>query len=125
MDDRTLLALCAIHSFALAAFHLMFWRLFRWREELPRMSVANRAILQIINLRLIYVFLGVGALCLAFPEELVATRLGRAMMLGMSAFWIGRSIEQFVFLPFNRPLIHALTGIFMLGALLFAWPVLR
>jgi hypothetical protein len=124
VDDRTLLALCAIHSFALAAFHLLFWKLFRWREELPRMSVANRAILQIINLRLIYLFLGVGALCLAFPDELVSTPLGRAMMLGMSVFWVGRSLEQFVFLRHNRPLIHALTGIFLLGALLFAWPVL-
>lgn len=125
MSDSALLALCAAHSFALAAFHLLFWRLFRWREELPRLSVANRAILPILNLRLTYVFLGVGALCLAFPAELVGTALGRAILLGMAGFWIGRLIEQFVYLRVNRPAVHALSAVFALGALLFAWPALR
>ena len=125
MSDSVLLALCAAHSFALAAFHLMFWRLFRWREELPRMSVANRAILPILNLRLTYVFLGVGALCIAFPRELVGTALGRAVMLGMAGFWLGRLIEQFVFLRVDHPAVHALSAVFALGAGLFAWPALR
>ena len=125
MNDSALLALCAAHSFALAAFHLTFWRLFDWREELPRMSVANRAILPILNLRLTYVFLGIGALCLAFPRELVETALGRALMLGMAGFWLGRLIEQFVFLRIDRPAVHALSAVFALGTVLFAWPALR
>jgi hypothetical protein len=125
MSDPVLLALCAAHSFALAVFHLGFWRLFRWREELPRMSPANCAILPILNLRLIYLFLGVGTLCLAFPRELVQTALGRAILLGMAGFWLGRLVEQFVFLRVNRALVHALSLVFALGALLFAWPALR
>ena len=48
MSDTALLALCAAHSFSFAAFHLAFWKLFDWREELPRMSLANRAILQVM-----------------------------------------------------------------------------
>jgi len=95
MSDCVLLLLCAAHSFGFAVFHLGFWKLFAWREELPRMSVANRAILQIANLRLIYVFLGVGAL------------------------------EQFMFLPYHRLVIHALSALFALGVVVFAWPALR
>jgi hypothetical protein len=125
MSDTVLLALCAAHSFALAVFHLMFWRLFRWREELPRMSVPNRAILPILNLRLTYVFIGVGALCIAFPRDLVGTPLGRAIMLGMAGFWLCRLIEQFVYLRIDRPAVHALSAVFALGTVLFAWPALR
>jgi len=125
VSDRVLLLLCAAHSFGFAAFHLGFWKVFAWREELPRMSVANRAILQISNLRLIYVFLGVGALCLTFPEELVQTALGNAFLLGMAGFWLGRLIEQFVLLPYHRLAIHALSALFALGVVVFAWPALR
>ena len=125
MDDRTLLALCAAHSLGFAAFHLGFWKLFDWREQLPRLSVANRAILPILNLRLIYVFAGIGTLCLLFPDELANTALGRALLLGMSGFWLGRLIEQFVFLPYHRASVHALSALFALGTGLFAWPVLR
>ena len=125
MSDRVLLVLCAAHSFAFAVFHLAFWKLFDWRNELPQMSVANRAILQIANLRLIYLFLGFGALCLMFPQELVESALGRAFMLGVSGFWLGRLIEQFVFVPYNRAFVHALSLLFALGAVLFAWPALR
>ena len=125
MSDAVLLALCAAHSFAFAAFHLAFWKLFRWRETLPRMTPADRAILQIANLRLVYLFLGVGALCLAFPQELAGSTLGRAVLLGMAGFWAGRLLEQFVFLPGNRILLHALSAAFALGIVLFAWPALR
>jgi hypothetical protein len=125
MSDDVLLALCAAHSFAFAAFHLAFWRLFDWREQLPRLSLANRAILQIANLRLVYLFLGIGTLCVVFRAELPATPLGRALLLGMAGFWLGRLIEQFVFLRVHRWLLHLLSALFVLGIALFAWPVLR
>jgi hypothetical protein len=125
MSDRTLLALCAAHSFGFAAFHLGFWRLFGWRETLGRMTLADRAILQIANLRLIYLFLAVGVLCLAFPTELAGSALGRAMLLGMAGFWLGRLIEQFVFLRYHRIALHVLTACITLGIALFAWPALR
>lgn len=123
MDDRLLLAFCAVHSFALAAFHLGFWKLFGWPHAYAGTSLANRVVPQILNLRLIYVFLCIGGVCLAFPRELADTALGHAILLGMSGFWIGRLIEQFVFLPVNHAGVHALSGVFALGAGLFAWPV--
>ena len=117
------LLLCAIHSFGFAAFHLAFWKLFGWRQTLRTATVADRAILQILNLRLIYVLLGVGVLCLAFTDDLLHTGLGRALLLGMSLFWVGRTIEQFVFLRIDRLPVHALTASFALGAILFALPL--
>jgi len=124
MDADLLVRLAGAHSFAFALFHMAFWRLFRWRETLARATLADRAILQILNLRLIYVFLGVAVLCFAFTSELHATSLGRAVLIGMSLFWVGRTIEQFVFLRIDRPMIHVLTALFVAGAALFALPLL-
>ena len=124
MSRDLLVQLCGIHSFAFAAFHLAFWKLFDWKLDLQKTSIATRAVTQILNLRLIYLFLGIGVLCFAFTRELHATPLGRALLLFMALFWVGRTIEQFVILRINTPLVHVLSGLFVLGALLFALPLL-
>lgn len=124
MSRDLLVQLCGIHSFAFAAFHLAFWKLFDWKRELSKVGLPTRAATQILNLRLIYFFLGIGVLCFAFTHELHAAPLGRALLVFMSLFWVGRTIEQFVFLRVNRPLVHALTVPFVIGAILFASPML-
>lgn len=124
MDPKVFVWLGGAHSLAFAVFHLGFWKLFGWRQTLRTATVADRAILQILNLRLIYVLLGVAVLCFAFTDELLHTGLGRALLLGMSLFWVGRTIEQFVFLRINRPFVHVLTALFVVGAALFAAPLL-
>ena len=125
MTDDTILLLCGLHSFGFAAFHIAFWALFRWPKTLASTTLANRAILQIANVQLIWVFLCIGALCLRFPNALIQTPLGRAVMLGMSGFWVLRLIQQFVFLRVKHPLVHTLSVLFALGAALFALPILR
>lgn len=114
---------CAIHSFAFALFHLGFWSLFKWPRTLMATTLPNRAILQIANLQLVWVFLCVGALCLRFPAELSGTPLGRAVLLGMSGFWLLRLAAQFVWLRVHHPLVHVLSLAFLAGALLFALPL--
>lgn len=103
---------------------MSFWKIFRWREDLKKSSVSTRAIIQIANLRLIFLFLLIAYLCFRFPEELSTTPLGRALMGGMALFWAGRFIEQFLFLRYHRPMIHVLTVVFALGAILFVMPIL-
>ena len=102
---------------------MAFWKLFGWPQSLAGTTVANRAIVQILNLRLIYIALGIAVLCFAYTDELRDTALGRAVLLGMSLFWVGRTIEQFVFLRINRPVVHVLTALFVLGAVIFAVPL--
>ncbi|MBD9536303.1 hypothetical protein IB227_10635 [Stenotrophomonas sp. STM01] len=118
-----LVRLAGVHSLGFAAFHLAFWRLFGWKRELAQLSTANRAILQILNLRVIYVFLGMGVIALAFTSDLVDTRLGVVLLCFMAVFWLGRALEQFVFLRINDWRVHLLTGLFVLGAVLHAVPM--
>ncbi|WP_313253756.1 hypothetical protein [Stenotrophomonas acidaminiphila] len=124
MDTAELLVrLGGVHSLGFAAFHLAFWKLFDWKRDLARNSTANRAIMQILNLRLVYVFLGMGALALAFGRELPATPLGRALLGFMALFWVGRMLEQFVFLRIHDCRVHLLSALFALGAALHAAPL--
>lgn len=123
MSSAALLTLCAIHSFGFALFHLGFWRLFGWPRTLQDTTRPNRAILQIANVQLVWVFTGIGLLCLLFPDELAGTRLGRALLGGMAIFWLIRFVVQFVWLRVNHPLVHALSVLFALGAVLFAAPL--
>ena len=97
--------------------------MFHWPQSLRDTTGANCAILQIANLRLIYLFSGVAVMCFVFPVDLQATALGRAFLLFMSLFWVGRVVEQLIFLRINRPALHLLTALFLLGAILFALPL--
>jgi hypothetical protein len=123
LNGRIIVLLCGLHSAAFGIFHLLFWRIFRWKADLRGHSDSSRAIIQILNLRIIYVFFAVAALCFAFPSELIGTALGRAVLGGMALFWVGRTIEQFVFLRGGGVFVHALTAAIVLGAVLFAAPL--
>ncbi|GAB4000119.1 hypothetical protein GCM10028807_52130 [Spirosoma daeguense] len=116
--------LCGLHSLGFAVFHAFFWKIFDWKHDLKNSSVPTRAIIQIANLRLIHIFLLAAVLCLWLPDELIKTKVGQVFLVGMSLFWLGRTIEQFIFLPYSQPFIHVLTVLFGLGALLFALPIL-
>ena len=123
MSTATLLVLCAIHSIGFALFHLGFWRLFGWPRTLQATTLPNRAIVQIANVQLVWVFAGVGLLCLLFPGELADTPLGRALLGGMAAFWLIRLAGQFIWLRVHHPLVHALSVLFAIGAMMFAAPL--
>lgn len=121
---KTIIFLCGLYSVAFAIFHSLFWRLFAWEKELEKLSFANKAIMQILNSRLIYFFLFVAFICFVYPDELLTSNLGKAFLAGISLFWLGRTIEQFIFLKAKNPLIHILTIIFIVGTILFAIPVI-
>lgn len=124
MIREALVFTAGLHSLGFALFHLAFWKLFDWPEALLHTNIATRAVTQILNLRLVYVFLGVAGLCFFLPRDLLDTRLGRVFLAGMSLFWVGRTIEQFVFLRVSRPLVHVLTLLFVTGAVVFAMPLI-
>ncbi len=124
MTKEIIIFACGIHSILFAVFHIAFWRLFKWRTELKKLTLVNSAIMQISNILLIYIFLFTAFLCFYFNEELYTTTLGKVIMTGMSIFWIIRTIEQFIFLPLNNRFVHLLTIMFIAGAILFLLPVI-
>lgn len=110
----------AVFNIAFALFHVAFWRLFRWPEELQRVGIANRGIMQVLNLSLIFLFLLIGCVFALFPRDIVETGLGQFLLLGMTWFWLVRAVYQPLFFGWFHPLSTSLFGVFLLGAAVHA-----
>jgi hypothetical protein len=109
-----------IYSLAFAVFHMLFWRVFRWKADLQRLIPVNRAIMQVLNLRLIYVFLVMGLATVLFPVALLSTELGMFILGAVSLFWFMRAIEQIIFFGLHSVASIALFWVFLIGSGLFA-----
>lgn len=120
---KTLILFCGIYNIAFALFHMGFWKMFQWNKELKRLSFANKGIMQILNVQIIYYFLFTALVCFLFPTELLSTKIGQVFLMLTSLFWFIRTIQQFIFLRANNYKIHILTVIFIIGTVLFAVPV--
>jgi hypothetical protein len=97
-------------------FHVMFWRLFDWKNDLETVKKVNKGIIQVLNLCLMLVFLVFAYISLFQTDELLNTNLGRSLIAGMALFGVFRVIEQFIF--FDAKLLRSQAV--LLGAMLIA-----
>ena len=85
------------YNVALAVFHLGFWRMFRWREELPKLHPANQGVMQVLNVMGTVFFLLMAGLQSLRADVVVTSPLGRTLMAGLMGFWLIRAALQPVF----------------------------
>lgn len=111
-----------VFNLAFAAFHVLFWRLFNWDRDLAKLNAINRAVMQILNLCLTFIFLAFAYLSFEHAEELLGTRLGNALLTLIAFFWLLRAIQQAIFFGLRHRLSSALFGLFLVGASLYAYP---
>jgi hypothetical protein len=123
MDKLLLLKICGIYNLAFAIFHIMFWKLFNWKDDLKKLTFGNRAVMQILNIRLIYVFLLMAFVYLFYSSQLAETSLGFVLLIGFLGFWVGRTIEQFIFLRVKTTMVTVLTIVFIIGVILHLLPL--
>ncbi|MHB8947246.1 MAG: hypothetical protein ACYC6I_12015 [Bacillota bacterium] len=104
-----------LYNLAFGFFHLTFWRLLKWREQLTRLSSTNRAVMQTLNLCLtLFFFLG-AYLYLAYPAEVRTTGFGRAFAVGILIFWVARAAEQVIFFDLKHRVHQILLAVFIVG----------
>ena len=120
MRPEMLIAAGGVFCGAFAAFHLCFWKLFRWRSELAKLTSLNRAIVQVLNLCLTFAFVVFAYISLAYPGELIATELGRSLLFLIAVFWYLRAVEQIFFFGLRKPLSVAFLALFLVGGTLYA-----
>ena len=119
---NTLIIIGGIYCLAFAFFHLAFWRLFEWKSELPKLNSINRGVLQVLNIRLTYVFFVIAFFCFFLTDELLNTTLGKFVLGATSLFALMRAFEQLIFWKVEKIGI-AFFVIFLIGAGIFAVPL--
>ena len=124
MSPETLVVIGGVFSAAFAVFHLFFWKLFHWKTDLARLTSLNRAIVQILNLCLTFVFVVFAYLSLVHPVEFLATELGQSLLFLIAVFWYLRAVEQVIFFGLRRSLSIMFFMIFLVGGSLYAVPLL-
>lgn len=89
------LKIIGILLLALALVHTVFPKYFRWRKELTLLSLINRQMLMIHTFFIALTVFLIGLLCLISTNELIDTKLGKNISLGLGIFWTIRLFIQF------------------------------
>ncbi len=79
---------------ALSLVHIVFPRYFNWAKELGSLSLVNRQIMTVHTFFIALTVFLIGLLCLTSPNELIDTKLGKRISLGLGIFWTIRLFIQ-------------------------------
>jgi hypothetical protein len=107
--------LAAIFNLAFGVFHLFFWRLLDWKEQLRRVSEVNRAVIQTLNVCLTFMFLLVSYMCLFYTDEVRTTSIGKTLLIGMATFWLIRAALQIYYFNLKQRVHQVLLILFIAG----------
>lgn len=113
-----------IYNIALLSFHLLFWRIFNWEDELRTLSFVNRAIMQVVNLSLTFVFFAFACISMLHTDELLSTPLGNTLLVLIALFWMARAVMQVLFFKLKHPVSVAFLVFFIVGAMLYGLPAI-
>ena len=117
--DEILLLIGGIYNLLFAVFHLLFWKIFDWKNDLALLTLVNRAIMQVINLCLTFVFIIFGVISLLHPNQMIGTDLGQTLIFLIAVFWFLRATEQIIFFKLNNWISWAFLFIFLIGTGLY------
>ncbi len=90
---------------------------------MPKLNEINRGVMQVLNLRLTYLFFVFSFISFFFAEDLLTTNLGKVVLGAIGLFWLMRAIEQPIFWKFDK-IGAAFFAVFLLGAVIFAVPLI-
>ena len=122
--SETLIWIGGIYNLGFVIFHLLFWRLFRWKEDLTSLTAINRSIMQILNLCLTFMFLLMAYVSIIHSAEMVVAPLGKTLSVAFALFWFLRMVEQVVFFGIKNRVSLLLTVAFLVGSIIYLLPVL-
>ena len=80
-------------------FHILFWnwKFLNWKNELAKLNEINSNVMQMLNVGLIVFYLSFGFIIIYFRNEILSTKLGKALLIFSSLFFLVRFIEEFIF----------------------------
>ena len=121
---ESLIKLGGIYNIILVVFHLLFWRIFNWKDDLRSLSFLNKSTMQVVNLSLTIVFVIFAYISLAHTNELLSTPLGKSLLASMALLWLARSAMQVIFYKLKHWSSVAFLFYFLAGGLLYGIPAI-
>lgn len=121
---ETLIKLGGIYNIILVVFHLLFWRIFNWNDDLRSLSFLNKQTMQVLNLSLTIVFVIFAYISLVHTNELLATPIGKSLLFSMALLWLARTAMQAVFYKLKHWSSIAFLAYFFAGGLLYGIPAI-
>lgn len=88
------LKIIGILLMVLAAIHIFFPKYFNWKEELKPLSLINRQMMTVHTFFISLTVFLMGLLCLTSATDLIQTKLGKTISLGLGIFWAVRLFFQ-------------------------------
>jgi len=85
----------------LALFHLSFWKMLNWAEELPKLSKDNQGILQIANVMMIFVILFFSIMSFIMARRGKTGLYGKSIIILIAVFYLIRLAAGYPFFGFN------------------------
>jgi len=125
MNLESVLFVGGIYNIVLIIFHLTFWKIFKWKKDLASLTFINRAVMQVLNLCLTFVFLIFAYISLFHAQEFLSTNLGNSLLLLISIFWFLRAVEQIIFFGLKNTTSAMFFIFFLLGSIIYLYPFLN
>ena len=114
-----------LYCLGFVIFHLTFWKLFKWQEDLTSLTFINRAVMQVLNLSLTFAFFIFGYISLFHAQELQTTSLGTSLLLLISIFWLLRAIQQILFFGLKNKVSLIFFMVFFAGFVIYLFPFIK
>lgn len=80
---------------ALSLLHLIFPRYFNWEKELASVSLVNKQLMYVHTFFIALAVFLMGVFCIYSASDIIYTKLGRQLSLGLFIFWAIRLFFQF------------------------------
>ena len=121
---KTLIIIGGFLWLAVFVFHVFFWKLFKWKQELSKLSDVNKAVMQVLNLCLMWVFLIFAYISIFHTDELLTTGLGTSVLIGMVFFGVFRTIEQVIFFDLKDNRSKFVFSVALIGTAIYTIPLI-
>jgi hypothetical protein len=79
----------------LALVHLIFPKYFNWGKELASLSLINKQLMYVHTFFIALIVFLMGVFCVYSSSDIIYTKLGRQLSLGLFIFWATRLAFQF------------------------------
>jgi len=81
--NKILLIIGGIINVMMVLFHLSFWKIFNWPENLKCLNFMDRGIIQVLNVHVAFSVLVFAVVSIFYYKELISTKLGKIMLISI------------------------------------------